>query len=226
MNARPNDARRSGFSTLEMLVSVSVLVILTGALVQAVGGLRRLTVGGTERALLQADGTKALTAILEDLRCSGFASVDGKDFPYLFDGGEPDDDFDDHAHAAAAENAEAGDDDFGPDREIVFVLPADDDEDGVPDVDADGELVWDDEEISYVLVTGADGTNRLERRVDGANGALVARNVERIVFDDAESSGFEVPLDAVRVRIFMRRVNALGDVERYTAEAVVGLCNG
>jgi hypothetical protein len=147
------------------------------------------------------------------------------DYPYLFEDGDAQVPFADHAHEPAAKEAEVGDDDFGPNREIVLCRPADADTDGVPDVDVDGDLVWSAYEVSYVLVT-EDGVNRLQRRIDAGEPRTVASHVERVTFDDAASSGYEVPLGAVRVRIWFRTADGTGRLHRYFVESTIKLRNG
>lgn len=95
-----------------------------------------------------------------------------------------------------------------------------------------GALLWADEEVSLTLVTGVDGINALvRRRYDLAAGAfvggesIVARHVERVVFDTPETCGYQIPGDSVRVRLFFRRVEPNGTVSRTRREAVVRLRN-
>jgi len=127
---------------------------------------------------------------------------------------------------SAVHTALPGESDFGPNHEIVFLQPLDADASGVPDIDVDGRLVWDSIEYSYVVVTGADGVNVLQRRSNGAAPKTIAKNVERIAFDDNASSGFQIPLDAVRVRIWFRERDSERTLHRYFSEAVVKLRNG
>jgi hypothetical protein len=122
-----------------------------------------------------------------------------------------------------------GDPDFGVTREIVFVLPQDADGDQVPDIDAAGDLIWGAAELSYVLVTRADGINYVERRTDGANGQVIGMFVERLAFDDNDSTQLSpdpVPLGAIRVQVFLRQVDQEGLVRRYAASATVRMRNG
>jgi len=161
-----------------------------------------------------------------------------------------------HAHEPAVENAEADEADFGTNREIVFVRPAFEevaqDADGVnwdlvdddgndiglpadltivkrydfPVLDANGVAGFRPEEISYVLVTGADGQNELQRRVDGGSPQIVARGVERLVFDTSITDPVGVPIGAVRARLWLRLRDGEGMVHRQFAETVVRLQNG
>lgn len=221
---------RAGFSMVEMAISVTVLAIISGALAQSVEGVRNLTVTSNRRSTLQVMGNRALIEIAEDLRDSGNVTIAGLEYPYVFQPGNADVAFAGHDHAGANRNGEAGDDDFGPAREIVFRVfdwaPDPVTGEMEPNVGNDGVLIWAGEEISYRLTTRADGVNYLERRTDGGNPEIVAHHVERVVFDDDESSGFEIPLGSIRVRIWMRDRDGTGQVQRYFTETIVALTNG
>ena len=224
---RPLQGRRpGGFSLPEVLVVSGILLVVGGAVTAVLARARGLAVTGGELAGLEERSERALHRIVQDLRRSGFDQVDGIDYPYLFEDGNALPPFENHAHAPAAKQAVAGDPDFGPNREIVLVLPADDDGDGIPDIDGSGMLVWGGDEVSYIVVTGPDGVNVLERRTNGGNPLPVARHVERIVFDDAESSGFTVPLRSIRVRIDFRDRDSEGRAYRHSREFTVRLRNG
>ncbi|MCA8979457.1 MAG: prepilin-type N-terminal cleavage/methylation domain-containing protein [Planctomycetes bacterium] len=220
---------RAGFSMIEMAISVTILAILSGALAQSIEGVRNLTVSSNRRSTLQVTGNRALLDIVADLKNAGNVTIGGLEYPYVFVPGNAAPAFGVHDHVAAVSNGEAGDADFGNSREIVFRVFdwAPDAATGElePNVAADGSLIWEAEEFSYRLVTRADGINYLERLVDGANPRIVAHHVERVVFDDDESSGFTIPLGSIRVRLWMRDVDGTGHVQRYFAESVVALTN-
>lgn len=95
-------------------------------------------------------------------------------------------------------------------------------------IDGENGLVWSNTEVGYVVVELADGSRVLQRRLgnDPNTARIVARHVERIQFDTAESSSFEVPLDSVRVRIFFRARDDGGHVYRSRNEVTVRLRNG
>lgn len=130
---------RAGLSLIEVALVAGILTILARALVETSTHMGRITSSGSVQALLQQQGEEALHAILTDLRRSGEVTVDGKDYPYVFDDGEADPPFDAHDHEVADQEAEPGDPDFGPMREIVLVLPSDLDSNGIPDLDMDGD---------------------------------------------------------------------------------------
>jgi hypothetical protein len=224
MTAKRGKGIRGGFTLIEMVIVLTMLIVISGVLVNGLGSLRRFADTGSVQSQLQILADRAMVEIIGDLRRSGFVTVGGVDYPHLFDDGMAGD-YVQHDHDPAAKEAEFGDPDFGPNREIVFSLPADADANGVPDVDAGGNLEWDVDEFSYVVNTGPDGVNYLERRVNGAVPSIVTHHVERLVFDDNDSSVFAVPLDSIRVRVDFRMEDG-GRVYTHTAEATVRLRNG
>jgi len=222
---------RAGFSVLEMLIAVTILSLLAGALSLSIKHMRGLTVSSSAQATLQDAAERALKRISADLSRSGEITQGGKVYPYLFDEGAATGAFAVHAHAPATHAAVAGDPDFGVTREIVFALPQELDGPGsfgndVPDIDANANLIWDAAEFSYVLITGVDGINYLQRRVDGAAPVTIASNVERVVFDDNPNSGFTLPVNTIRVRLYFRKTDAQGVLHRYFAEQIIKLRNG
>jgi hypothetical protein len=212
---------RAGLGLVELLIASAILAIFLGGLAFSSRSMLRMGLASDVRSTAQELGATTLAVILEDLRVSGAHAP----FPYLYDDGAALAPFDAHAHAPADEHAAPGEPDHGPNREIVFRLPADDDRDGEPDFDGDGELLWSARELGYALVTAADGVNQLERRVDGRTQRVLARHVERVLFDDILSSGFELPLGALRVRLWFRLPDGNGGWFRHHTEATVGLRN-
>lgn len=217
---------RNGFSLFEMIISVSLMAMLSGMLIESLANLRSSTIFSENKSSLQVMADKALVEMITELRRSGERSNVGKDYPYVFEGGAPAPAFVLHAHAPAGGTSEAGDNDFGLDNEVVFLMPADANADGRPDIDGNGDLDWSADEISYTVVTRADGINYLERRENALNPTIVGHHVERMVIDTSESSGFEIPLESIRIRLFFRRTDSNGYLVRYSNEAVVALRNG
>ena len=228
MSEQHKNTRRSksGFTLLEAAIASTLLVIVFSALAAAIQSMQGLAATAKERGALQTNGQDALIEITRDLRRSGIVDFGGTRYPIVFDDGDPGVGFPEHAHLPANKNGAAGDEDAGPDRSILFLAPQDADGDRRPDVDGDGELLWDGSVCGYVLVTNDQGVNVLQRRVEGRPIEVVARFVERVAFDDAASSGWEIPLGSVRVRLWLRRVDGSGQVQRFFTEAVVALRNG
>ncbi|MCP3915556.1 MAG: type II secretion system protein [bacterium] len=264
MRAYPTKVRRAGLTLIELILVAVVLGLLATMLVEASTTMGRVTSSGNVQGVLQQEGEKALKRILADMRSAGTATVNGAAYPIVFDGGTAPPPYGANSHPPAGQEAEPGDPDEGVMREIVFVLPADLDSDGRPEIDVDGDgvpeldgdgdgtrtdesgdtdglwdptqntidaetgLVWAHDEVSYVVITRPDGINYLERRLNGdaATARRIARNIERVQFDTALSSGFEIPLDSVRVRVFFRDRDSAGTLYRHDVEVVLRLRNG
>jgi Tfp pilus assembly protein PilE len=256
MHTRRDGGRAlSGFTMVELLVGTTILFVLAAALTQSVSSMKKLTVHGTVDSELQNMAERSLAAITLDMKHSGFASVAGTPYPYLelLDGvptGASAASFAIHAHAAPAHSAQAGDSDFGPNREIVFLAPQFSEmkrlSDGtnipvadatpvgltvvkiyaVPTIDGSGNMAWNGIDYSYVVVQHADGVNYLERRENGVNPVVIAHHVERVTFESNAQDLFKIPLNAVRARIWLRMRDDNGRMHRAFAEAMVALRNG
>ena len=94
------------------------------------------------------------------------------------------------------------------------------------DIDPSTGLVWDLDEVSYVVVDGPDGHSYLERRIDGVLDRRVAKDVERLFVEDCADTGFQIPSNAVRISLFLRRTDIHGVVYRHSMQWVVSLKNG
>lgn len=95
-------------------------------------------------------------------------------------------------------------------------------------IDPDNGLVWNHTEISYVTATGPDGVNYLERRVnaDPDSAQRVARDIELLTIETAADTGFAIPTNAIRVRMFFRKLDKRGVLYRHSVEVVISLRNG
>ena len=88
-------------------------------------------------------------------------------------------------------------------RELVFRTPLDGNQDGWPDLDVDGNMLWSAALSALVLQPGADGNNRL-CLIDSSGGRrILASNVSGLVIDDSASSGMTIPLNQLRIRLTM-----------------------
>lgn len=231
-------ARRAGFSLIELVLGIAILSILVLALNQTLASVRAVTSGGSAQTRLQLEAAQALREIAGEVRRSGFVPIDvAHGYPYIFDNGAPlDADMALHAHAPAAQSAQPGDADFGPSREVVLVQPLDADDDGdaanglnpdgKPDIGVDGRLIWSPAATSFVLVTGADGINVVQHRVNGGAPRTVARFVERMTCDTSAEDPVNVPLGALRVRLWLRTRDEKGVVYRLRLEETIKLRNG
>lgn len=233
-HVRRKRAERSvaGFTVLEMAIGATVLLLFAGTIVETMGSMKSGALTSRVEDRAQQNARRALDAIVEDLAYAGIVTADARDYPLHFDDGVLDGDYDPYGlitHDEAVENSSAGRDDFGANREIVLLHPADADDDGVPDIVdiVGGQLSWDvDQPISYTLETDDSGTNVLIRRQGNTSSRVVARDVERIRFLSSEDTGFQIPLDAVRVELHLMLFDDDGHAYRYRAETTVRMRNG
>lgn len=242
---------RGGFTLLELVYSTTILTILMISLAICLTQIQQITATGQARQALQHQAHSVLERIATDLAASGSVEIDGLDYPLVYevaamvegvdkptakelgyekaedvpDSGSVDEEYGLEMQDAPWKSAHDGEADFGWDQGIVIACPNDVDRDGVPDLDEDGEIDWDDGAIVYRLVPLADGTNDLVRTDPEGVDDVLAHGVERVVFDDSTSSNFDIPLDAVRVRIFFRETDEAGLVQRYRVSRVVRLKN-
>lgn len=203
MTRNRRQPQRGGFSLVEMAIATTVLVTLGAGLTLAVGRLRSRAAQGSAESSLEVEAARARSMITHDLRKSGFFTDEaGTDWPQFAAGG-PD----------------------GQSRLAVYRLPElteDIDTHRTSAVlDEDGERVWD--ERSFRLELGDDG--RLLRTADGEQPVTIARHVQRILVDDNASSGYTVPLDALRVRMDFARTDESGRSLRLSREWTVQLRN-
>ncbi len=225
---------RAGLTLLEMSIGLVVLILLSGSILESMDSMKRMTARGTASSDIQHASDRALVRVLEDLRYSGFVELaDGRSFPALIeDGSAPAGYHEDHNYDVPVKTAQAGEPAAEPDRGLIFVRFLDADGNGVPDIDwaalPSPALRWEETEtISYSVRTQPDGRNALVRTVAEVEQRVVARDVERVVFDTAATVGpAEVPLGVVRIQMWFRSVDGDGVVTRSRAEASVRLRNG
>lgn len=130
-----------GFTLLEMVISVTVIAVLAKMLVLSSEASSTMTTTGNIEARILNSSEKALARIVEDLRLSGEQTLQGRSYPYVFDGGVATDGFEDYAYVPAPMVALPDDADFGVMRSIVLAVPSDLDGDGRPELDANGNGV-------------------------------------------------------------------------------------
>lgn len=127
----------AGFTLLEMILGATVLALLAKTMISATTSVSHLTESGNLESRLQRDSDRALEQIMEDLRMSGFHTVNGRDYPHVFQNGQPDGTFSEFEHEPAPQSARPGQSDFGPMCSIVLCAPSDLDDNGRPEIDVD-----------------------------------------------------------------------------------------
>lgn len=214
---------------MEVAIGSVLLMLLGATIVESTGSMKRMALTVSTDSALQDHARRALRSMLLDLRRSGFVELGGLEYPHLFENGVPNENYGapEHAHAPATKAAVEGDLDFGATKELLFVLPADDDGDGAPDVNiATGALQWDDSNmLSYAVVDGADGRTSLVRRTTDGGVRVVARDVERMWIENWEDNP-ELPPNGLRIQLWFRSIDGSGQEYRYRVESWVSLRNG
>lgn len=127
----------AGFTLLEMILGATVLALLAKTMISATTSVSHLTESGNIESRIQRDSDRALSQIMEDLRMSGFHTVNGRDYPYVFQNGQPDSAFSEFEHESAPQSARPDQADFGDMCSIVLCAPSDLDGNGRPEIDVD-----------------------------------------------------------------------------------------
>lgn len=200
--------RRSGFTLMETMVSSLLFVGLMAALYTALGDATKIKDIQDAYAQMEMDAREAMSQMAEELRMSGRVEnpAPGQpDYPYTFLNGDALGTFNNPSrHPAADVHVEPGTPAWGDCREIVFLLPTDNDGDGLLTSSATGDIEWTTYDIGYVLVTGPDGINRLERWENGTYTRTLAHYAERVVFDTIDNDP-AVGMDEIVITLYLAR---------------------
>lgn len=219
---------RGGFTIVEVAIGATLLLVLGASIVESTGSMKRMALTSSAQDQLHVQARRALGAVTDDLRRSGFIDVDGLDYPHFFNG-TPDEMYaaQDHAHEQPTKLAKEGELDWGENREVLFLLPSDIDNNGEPDIHpVTGDLMWDaDNLVSFAVVDGNDGRPSLIRRESDGAVRVVARDVERFYIESHSVDGQLLP-NTVRVEIYFRSFDSDGIQYKYRVESWISLRNG
>ena len=137
MFKRPKHGSRGGFTLLEMSISAAIFTTFTWMLVRSNEATVSMTDTSSVKAEILRNSQKAMDRILGDLRQTGFVTLNGREYPHVFDDGMPGVGFSEFQYTPAPIAAQPGEVGFGVMRSIVLVSPSDLDGDGRPELDAD-----------------------------------------------------------------------------------------
>ncbi len=207
---------RSGFSVIEAVVSTFIFAGIMGIFVRSLYSAHEAQEGIETSERLDRNALEVVQALREELSRSGFA--DG--FPVLYDG-DIGDDYPDYEHEPAldryGDKVEACD--------IAYRLPADDDLDGWPDVDDDGNVLWEDEPRAFVLAPDGSGSNAFSRLLPDGRRVTIARDVERVTVSTSAQTNYAIPLDCLSVTVVLREGRG-GQAQQRQLTFIVKLRNG
>lgn len=199
---------RAGFSLVEALVSSAIFVGLLTALYGALSSADRIRKVQDTYAKMEMDARRALERISAELRMTGRVEnpVPGQPgFPYTFVNGGALGTFNPPARHDPADIHVASDSvAFGDCLEISFLTPFDNDGDGLLTSIATGDIEWSTWQVAYVIITGDDGINRLERWEDAVRTDILAMYAERITFETIKTDP-TVGLHEVVITLYMAR---------------------
>jgi len=205
---------RAGFSLVEALVSSAIFVGLLAALYGALADADRIRKVQDTIAKMEMDARRALDRVSAELRMTGRVEnpAPGQPgFPYSFVNGGALGTFTPPARNDPADIHVSSDSPaFGDCIEISFLTPVDIDGDGLLTSSATGDIEWSTWHVAYVIVTGEDGINRLERWEDAVRTDILAMYAERITFDTIKTDP-TVGLHEVAITLYMARPVPGGD---------------
>lgn len=182
-------SRQAGFTLMEAMMVLLIASVAAAGMTAVFNANANLLGVESVDQELQSEGERALVTIIRDIRETGrvldVGGVSDADYPYFFANGVATGSFSGYSHTPATQHVPSSSPAYGPSTEIVFKVLADVDGDGKVTDQGDGSIEWDTDDFGYLLVTGADGINRLMRRnlTDGTE-TTVATHVERVIFED------------------------------------------
>ncbi len=204
---------RCGFTIIEALISSTLFVSIMGAFVLSLFAAERARDDAEVADQLNREALEVIETLRRDLSRSGYENG----FPLSYDEDDIGQDYGTFVHAAPHGEQERCD--------VVYRLPADDDGDGWPDVDVDGDVTWEGDPRAFVLVPNQYGTNDFMRIAADGQSSTVARNVESLRYSSPAETAFAIPLDCMRVELGLR-ADSEGIPQRVRMSAVIRLENG
>ncbi len=202
-----------GFSLIELVFSVSIFGMIASAFVMTTRASGRTA--DTQGAVfdLESELSEVQDTLRRELRRSGYAVHAGTAYPQISDAGETSD----FKHTGAPDAAVA--------REIVYVAPADANNDDWPDLDSQNRVVWEADVRAVLIRPIADGFHELIlARTDGTERVL-SRRALALDFATSADTGFAIPLRAATYTVTLGRRSRGLLIER-TAAGSVALLNG
>jgi type II secretory pathway pseudopilin PulG len=183
---------RKGFTFVEVLFVAGILIILTAALLTASVQMRTVFQATDISAELHEEARLAVNAMMLELRKTSRTQI-----------------------AITQDHPESGTD------RIIFNVPADSDEDGVPEISG-GSIVWDSGPVT-IRVEAQDGEKQLVIE-HGADKKVLAENVKSINFID---QNIDPSLYMAELRIILELEKAGGgeDVYDFVFTSVVNMRN-
>jgi hypothetical protein len=241
---RPNAlSRRRGHTLVEMMIVLTVMTAVLGGSMLLLESTREAWRLADTESRLQERGRRVLQTVLSELRRTGLTSTGGNNYPAIWErarGPETtprgnlvatlaysDASLVNEVYAYQGLGNRIVRNETRISDEAVFQLPADLDLNGTP-LDANGDLEWGPELISYRVIEDANGKPWLYRYVEQA-GVVIER---RIVGPSVASITFDVVFNdrslrfgEVAVVLYLQETNARGQLISTSVEGSVGMRN-
>jgi len=237
---------RSGFTFLEMLLTLTVFAVIFSSLFMLVHGVQSSYDRGKTESVLRESGRRILKIMVEELRKTAIIEGGLVNLPAVYEHDVlPMGDGNVRGNLIATmslSDAILGGEEFrGPSRvithvdrfpnEIVFRplafqtvdLPGGEQAE-LPVDPVTGELTWSDEEISYYVAEDRSGTPILLRQVSDGRISILGRDVEKVVFD-VISYDPSVLYNQIVIVLYMEKNIGNGEVIRVGLEGTVNLRN-
>lgn len=235
--------RVRGHTLVETMIVLVTMTVVLGGTMLLLGSTRKAWRLADTESRLQESGRRILQTVLSDLRRSGLTTSGGINYPAFWErprgpAATPRANLVatmNYADAALVNDVYAyqgfGDrilrNETRVSDEIVLQLPVDLDGDGTP-LDANGDLEWGPELVSYRVIEDAEGRPWLYRQME-LGGAVVD---ERIVGPSVASITFDVVFNdrslrfgEVAVTLYLEDVDARGQRVATAVEGAVALRN-
>lgn len=207
---------RAGFTLLEAILSVTFFGALMGAFVMALQSTNAASEQVRSQSRLIQEGLEVLDSVRTRLTRSGWSV----DYPAIYDGNEVGIDYPDYAHGVPEDrNGETV-----PSCDLVYLLPADDDDNDWPDVE-DGVTQWEAEPRLFCLVPNDQGTNDFVAWEPDGTRRTLARHVESVTFSNPAMTGYTIPLDCVHLAVTLRSGEG-GEASEERFTSIIRLANG
>lgn len=200
------------------MIAITLFGAITASFLLATTRSRELTDSQAVRLDLEAEVLDVIRTLRRELSRSGYASVDGNDWPVTFPAGASP-----LPEVVAPEPVPF---DGVASTCMTFLQAQDADGDEWPDLDADHSVLWTDERQSLLLVPNAEGANDLVLRSTDGDERLLSRRASFLVCETTGDTQFQIPLRAVRIRFGLQRVEPGGRIISRAATEVVVLANG
>ncbi|MBI1850907.1 MAG: hypothetical protein HYR85_11235 [Planctomycetes bacterium] len=240
--------RRHGFTIIEIVLSLSVASVIFSSLYVVVLGLRSYFDTGNVAAALEEDGRRIMRTLISELRQTGIVEGGAVNYPAIYErSAAPMDDSNQRGALVATlslRDSDLGGQVFDPNAgtradlyrnrestELAFkhlavreLHDANGNAYYAPRLNnANGDILWSDNEYSYLVTIDPTGIPQLERRIDGQNPRVIGHYVRKVVFESI-SHDPTISYNQIVIVLYMAR-RVAGRLVTVDVEGTVNLRN-